>query len=228
MTIGTIECSSPSLDGSQIVVNGTSSVTPSVSIRLTVSSSSVAVLLDTGSGSSFHARDFSGTGVTDFDPTRGFQFSGPVTDTTPANGNPSLIGALASLTAHVDCAGQTPGSSTLAVTGTVAQGAASGSMTSVHVVCLTANTEVETFGLVQLSGAPAYTVVFAFSGRFTMDLLPSSGAAEFFMSTASASVTTSSTGATVSGDATESVAPGTAASMLHVTGQSTCGSSITP
>jgi hypothetical protein len=228
MTIGTIECSLPSLDGDEIVVNGTSAITPSISIRLTVSASSVVLLLDTGSGSSFHARDFSGTGVTGFDAASGVKFSGPVSETTPANASPSLIGSLKSIDGSVDCAGQTPGTSTLAISGTVPQGVAAGSMTSVHVVCFAANTEVETFGLINVGGTPAYAVVFAFSGRFTMDLLPSSGAGEFFTSNVSASVTTSSTAATISGDATESVAAGATASTLHVSGQSTCGSAITP
>jgi hypothetical protein len=132
------------------------------------------------------------------------------------------------MTGSVDCAGQTSGTSTLALSGTVAQGAASGSMTSVHVVCIPASGEVETFGLTQVGGTPNYAVVFAFSGRFTMDLVPPGGAAGFFTSTASASVATTATGATVDGDATESVATGATASTIHVTGQSTCGSSTTP
>ncbi len=228
MTISSIECSTPSVDGEEIVVNGTSSVTPSISIRLTVTASNVTVLLDTGSGTSFHARDFSGTGVTGFDAASGVQLSGPLTETTPANGSGGLIGAATHLTGSVDCAGQTPGSSTLAISGTVAQGAVSGGMTSVHVVCTPATNSVVTSGLTQVGGAPSLTVVFAFPGRFTMDLVPPSGPAEFFTSTATASVTATSTGATLNGDATELVAAGTTAVTIHVSGQSTCGSSTIP
>ncbi len=228
MTISTIECSYPSVSGEEIFVTGTLAASPGTSMHLTLSAGNVAVIMDTGSGTSFHAREFSGTGVTGFDAATGAQLDGPVTETTPATSNGTGIGRLTSISGSIDCAGQTPGTSTLAVSGTVTQGAASGSMTSVRVVCLPANNEVETFGLTQVGGAPNYTAVFAFSKQFTVDLVPPSGPAEFFTSAASASVTVAGTSATIDGDATESLAAGATASTIHVSGQSTCGSSITP
>jgi hypothetical protein len=226
MTIDTIECSDPSLSGEQIFVAGSPAASPSTSMHLTLAAGTVAIVLDTGSGSSFHARQFSGTGITGFDAAKGAQLSGPVTDTTPATSNTAGIGTLRSVAGTIDCAGQTPGSSTITISGTDSLGTVSGGITSVHVICLSTG-EVETFGLTQVAGAPASVIIFQFPGRFTMDFISAGGAAQFFTATG-VSVTTTSTGATVNGDATQSVAAGATPSTLHVAGQSTCGSAITP
>jgi len=226
MTIATVECSFPSVAGAEIFVTGSAATAPSTSVHVTVSSGSVAVVADSGSGTSFHARTFSGTGVTGFDAATGVQLNGPVTETTPSADNKAGIGNLTNVAGTISCAGQTPGTTTMVMTGTLTDGNVSGGITDAHVVCL--SNEAETLGVVQVGGAPAYTAIFSLAGRYTADVVPASGAAEFFISTASATSMPTTTGTTINGDATQQVSAGATAHTIHVSGQSTCGSSITP
>jgi hypothetical protein len=226
MTIATIECSFPSVAGAEIFVTGSPATGPSTSVHVTVSSGKVDVVADSGSGTSFHARTFSGTGVSGFDAATGVQLNGPVTETTPSDENTTGIGHLTTVGGTISCAGQTAGTTTMVMTGTLADGTVSGGITDVHVVCL--SNETETLGIVQIGGVPGYTAIFSLAGRFTADVVPTSGPAEFFVSAASATSMPTTTGTTINGDATQHVSAGATAHTIHVTGQSTCGSSITP
>ncbi|HEY6471219.1 MAG TPA: hypothetical protein VI434_15815 [Candidatus Dormibacteraeota bacterium] len=226
MTIDTIECSFPSIAGEEIFVTGRPATSAATSIHLTMTAGALAVIADTGSGTGFHARTFAGTGVTGFDAATGAQLSGPLTETTTSSDKGTGVGKITSITGTIRCAGQTTGSSTMVMSGTVAQGALSGGVTDVHVLCLV--NEAETLGLVQVGSASEYAVIFSLAGRFTVDLVPPTGSAAFFASTASATSAPTSTGTTVSGDATEQVMAGATAHTIHITGQSTCGSAIAP
>jgi hypothetical protein len=226
MTIDTVECSFPSIAGEEIFVTGSPATSSTTSIHLTLASSQLAVIADTGSGTSFHARTFAGTGVSGFDATTGAQLSGPLTETTTSSDKGTGVGKITSITGTISCAGQTPGTTTMVMTGTLAAGVVSGGITEVHVVCL--SNEAETLGIVQVGGAPAYTAIFSLAGKFTADVVPALGTADFFVSSASATSMPTTTGTTVDGDATQQVSAGAKAYTIHVTGQSTCGSSITP
>jgi hypothetical protein len=230
MHIDTVACSYPSVSGEQIFITGSPAASSATSIHLTLSSGSVAVVADTGSGTSFHARTFSGTGINGFDAATGAQLTGALTETTPSGDNVTGVGKLTSITGTISCAGQTPGSSTMTLTGTLAQGAASGPLTDARVICTTAagSPDDETFGIVQIGGSPELTIIFSLAGHFTVDLVPTPNMGEFFTSAASATSTPTAAGAMVGGDATEQVAAGATAHTIHVTGQSTCGSGITP
>ncbi len=226
MTIATIECSFPSVAGPEIFVTGSPATAPSTSIHLTLASGALAVVADTGSGTSFHARTFAGTGVSGFDAATGAQLSGSLTENTPSSDNVTGVGKISSITGTISCAGQTPGTTTMVMTGTLADGIVSGAITDVHVVCL--SNEAETLGVVQVGGSPAYAAIFSLAGKFTADVVPASGSSEFFVSTASAASMPTTSGTTINGDATQQVSAGATAHTIHVTGQSTCGSSITP
>ena len=226
MTIDTIECSFPSIAGEEIFVTGSPATSSATSIHLTMTAGALAVIADTGSGTSFHARTFAGTGVAGFDAATGAQLSGPLTETTTSSDKGTGVGKITSITGTINCAGQTTGSSTMVMSGAVAQGSASGAVSDVHVICLT--NEAETLGLIQVGTSSEYTVIFSLAGRFTVDLVPATGSAAFFASTASATSAPTATGTTVNGDATEQVAAGATAHTIHVSGQSTCGSAIAP
>ena len=226
MTIDTIECSFPSIAGEEIFVTGSPATSSTTSIHLTLTAAVLAVIADTGSGTSFHARTFAGTGVSGFDAATGAQLSGPLTETTTAADKGTGVGKITAITGTISCAGQTPGSSTMVMSGTVAQGVLSGGVRDVHVVCL--SNEAETLGLVQVGSSSEYTAIFSLAGKFTVDLVPATGSADFFVSTASATSTPTTTGTSISGDATQQVTAGTTAHTIHLSGQSTCGSAIAP
>lgn len=226
MTIDTVECSFPSVAGEELFVTGNPATSAGTSIHLTLIAGAVAVVADTGSGSSFHARTFSGTGVNGFDATTGAELSGPLTETTPSTDSVTGVGKITSVTGSIGCGGQTPGSSTMVMSGTLAQGSLSVGLTDARVICL--SNEAETLGVVQVGGAPAYTAIFSLPGRFTVDVVPASASAEFFVSAASAKSMPTTTGTTVNGDAAQQVTAGATAHTIHVSGQSTCGSAITP
>jgi hypothetical protein len=227
LTIDTIECSFPSIAGEEIFVTGSPSPSSATSIHLTLTGAALAVIADTGSGTSFHARTFAGTGVSGFDAATGAQLSGPLTETTTSSDKGTTgVGKITAVTGTISCAGQTPGSSTMVMSGTVAQGVLSGSVTDVHVVCL--SNEAETLGLVRVGSATEYTAIFSLAGKFTVDLVPATGSADFFVSTASATSTPTSTGTSISGKATQQVTAGTTAHTIHLSGESTCGSAIAP
>jgi hypothetical protein len=226
MTIDTIECSFPAVAGEEIFVTGSPAASSATSIHLTVTASAVAVVADTGAGTSFHVRTFSGSGVSGFDAATGAKLSGSVTETTPSADNPAGVGHITSLSATISCAGQTPGSTTMVMSGSVTAGSVSGGITDVHVVCMT--NEAETLGIVQVGGSPAFTAIFSLAGKYTVDLAPASAPVSFFVSTAAATSTPTATGTTVNGDATEQVSGGAIAHTIHVSGTSTCGSGITP
>jgi hypothetical protein len=226
MTIGTVECSFPSVAGEEIFVTGSPATAASTSIHLTLAPSLLGVVADSGSGTSFHARTFSGTGVSGFNAATGAQLSGSLTETTPSSDNTTGVGKISSITGTISCGGQTSGSTTMVMTGTLTDGNVSGGITDAHVVCL--SNEAETLGVVQVGGSPAYTAIFSLAGKFTADVVPASGSAEFFVSTGSATSTPTTTGTTIDGDAAQQVTAGATAHTIHITGQSTCGSSITP
>jgi hypothetical protein len=226
MAIDQIECSYPSVAGEEIFVTGSPATAAGTSIHLTLTAGSLAVVADIGSGSSFHARAFSGTGVNGFDAATGAQLSGPLTETTPSGDNVTGVGKITSITGTINCAGQTPGSSTMVISGTLAQGSLSGGLTDARVVCL--SNEAETFGIAQVGGSPQYTAIFSLPGQFTVDVVAAPGSAGFFVSTPSATSTPTTTGTSVTGDAAQQVTAGATAHTIHVSGQSTCGSAITP
>ena len=91
--------------------------------RVVVAAGKVSVRVAAGSGTEYRERDFEGTGVTGFDPATGAQIDSPLTETPLAAGqNPGSLGAITSIKGSVDCGNQTTGTSTVAVTGSTAEG----------------------------------------------------------------------------------------------------------
>jgi hypothetical protein len=220
-----IRCNMPSTSGLLINVIGQPG-DPNLSVYIDILPTSVSVRYDSGSGSTYAERNFSGAGVTSFDPGKGAQI-----DTTLAEvaggGNPGKLGVLASLKGSVDCGNQMPGSATLTFSGPTPKGDLSGGLLSANVEC-TSNTTygsaVSALGLVLVGGTQALAVVYISPN--TMSVALSTGS--FFRNTATATATLTSNGATVSGDLVEQSPPaGTTAHTIHLEGAVICGTTLT-
>lgn len=215
-----IDCDNPSLGGLVITLFG-STTTKDVSTTISLSPRGVSVTLDSGSGTTFTARTFSGTGVTGFDATKGTQLDGALTEAASAS-NPGSLPAITSIKGSVDCGNQMPGSSTLSLSGTVPDGAVSGPVDPIRVDCNPNATPatVHAVGVIKVGATPILLVFQATSAGFTAFLAPTTTTKQhFFMTTDRAAATISPTGAHVSGTAAES---GTTDS-LQISGDLVCG-----
>jgi len=221
-----IRCDFPASDGQmQITVLGQPS-DPNLSVYLFVEAGKVTVRYDSGSGSTYVERDFSGTGVTNFDAAKGAQIDTQLSEvaTTQAHGN---LGGLTSISGTTDCGNQLPGSSTLTFSGATLKGTISGGLNPVNVECVTGTTNgssVSVVGLVQVGSAPTYFIMSVSPGTFTA--YPVGGG--FFRKASTATATLTATGAHIDGDAVEQLAAGAtaAAHTIHVSGDVVCGTTI--
>jgi len=215
-----ISCQLPSLGGSIITIFGSTNRT-GVATTISLSSGSIAVTLDSGSGATFAAREFTGAGVTNFDAARGAQIDSPLQEVTTGSA-PGKVPAVRSIKGSVDCGNQTPGTSTLMLTGNAAELAVSGPIDPIRVDC-NPNAKpatVHAVGILNVGSRPVVIVFQATATGFTTFLAPTVTTLQhFYTNTDPTSATISPTGAHVSGSATES---GTA-NTLQVSGDLVCG-----
>jgi hypothetical protein len=215
-----VSCDNPSLGGLDISLLG-GTTTANVATTITITGQDVTVTLDSGSGATFAARTFKGTGVTGFDATKGVHFDGPLTE-VPSSSNPGTLPAITSITGTVDCGDQVPGSSTLTLSGTVPEGAVSGPIDQVRVDC-NPNAKpsyVHAIGIIWVGSTPVLLVFQANASGFTAFVVPTTTTKQhFFTNTDPSAATISPTGGHVSGTAAET---GTT-NRLHVSGDLVCG-----
>ena len=215
-----VSCDNPSLGGLDIALFG-STTTAGVATTITITGQGVTVTLDSGSGATFAARTFKGTGVTGFDATKGVHLDGPLTE-APSSSNPGALPAVTSITGTVDCGGQVPGSSTLTLSGTVPEGAVSGPIDPVRVDC-NPNAKpayVHAVGVIKVGSTPVLLVFQANATGFTAFVVPTTTTTQhFFTNTDPTAATLSATGGHVSGTAAETGTTDT----LQVSGDLVCG-----
>ena len=109
-----VTCSFPSLNGPEILLQvATADMKMGGFISLTASK--VFVRIGAGSGATYTQRNFSGSGVTNFDAGKGAQFNTQLIDDTPAGQNAGTIGTVVSLSGSVSCGNKTPGSGTITI-----------------------------------------------------------------------------------------------------------------
>ena len=221
-----IRCDFPASDGQMQITVLAQPSDPNLSVYLFVEAGKVTVRYDSGSGSTYVERDFSGTGVTNFDAAKGAQIDTQLSEvaTTQAHGN---LGGLTSISGTIDCGNQLPGSSTLTFSGATLKGTISGGLNPVNVECVTGTTNgssVSVVGLVQVGSEPTYFIMSVSPGTFTA--YPVGGG--FFRNTSTATATLTATGAHIDGDAVEQLAAGAtaAAHTIHVSGDVVCGTTI--
>ena len=135
-----VSCGGPGLDGSSITLGSLAPgqqdpAAPFFTIFLTAGK--VFVRVSTGSGTDFQVREFTGTGVSGFDAATGAKVDSPLSETTPAGSNKGTIGAVSAVKGSVDCGNFTPGTSSVKITGTTADGAVDASLDPALVTCTT-------------------------------------------------------------------------------------------
>jgi hypothetical protein len=198
---------------------------PNLSVYIFVQQGKVDVRYDSGSGSTYVERDFTGAGVTVFDPATGATLDSTLTEVaiTDAHGT---LGVLTSIKGAIDCGNQLPGSSALMVNGTTPKGAISGGLSPVNVECTSSTTygsAVSVDGIVQVGSTPYFAILYISPNSFTFF---ASGDA-YYRNTSTAVATLTATGAHIDGDAVEqNPATGKTATKVHVSGDVTCGTTV--
>jgi hypothetical protein len=218
-----VRCNFPDLDGVGIAVlavppDGTSLA------RIALRPGRVKVIVGTGDGPDYHERAFEGAGVTSIDPARHAVVDSTLTETAATTGSTKgSIGVLTSIKGSVECGDQTPGTSTVSLTGTTREGTlVSAVLDPVRVECdpTADGDELAASGLVQIGATKALVSIGLTSdGAVTVDEALPSGSHRY-VSAGTATVT--STGAHVRADVVEQNAP-PPAHRLHVEGDFTCG-----
>jgi hypothetical protein len=223
VTRAAIRCNFPSPDGTSYINVIGQPVDPNLSVYVNVSPGLVTVRFDSGSGATYVERDFTGTGVTNFDAAKGAQVDSKLTETTPPAHSP--LGVLTSISGSIDCGNQMPGTSTLTLTGSTAKGALSGGLSPVNVECApnAQGTYVSIIGVAQVASTGTLAVISISPGTASISLSNDG----FFRNTATAVATLTPTGAHVDADLLEqNPATGTKAQTIHMTGDAVCGTTV--
>jgi hypothetical protein len=215
-----VTCEEPSLGGLVISLFG-QTPSPNVSTTITLASGNLLVTLDSGSGTTFSARTFKGSGVTDFDAAKGAQIDSSLAEIS-SRSNPGTLPAVDAVKGRVDCGNQVPGSSTLTVAGSVPDGALSGPIDPIRVDC-NPNAKpatVHAIGLIKAGTTPVVLVFQATATGFTAYVVPTTTTKQhFYITTDPTAATISAKGGHVAGSATESGTTNT----IQVNGDLVCG-----
>ena len=218
--VGQIACNNPTTGGSVITIFGQATGKDVFSL-VTVEVGKVFVRLDSGSGTSYAERDFSGTGVSGFDAAKGARIDSPLSE-VPSAQKPGTLPSIDSIKGSVDCGNQLPGTSTLLLTAAVPEGPLNGPIDPIRVECNphAQPPQVRAVGLTMLGSTKVLVILQATGAGFTVFVVPTAATKQhFFASTDPATATLTSTGAHVSGSAAET---GTT-SKLQVRGDLVCG-----
>jgi hypothetical protein len=223
-----ILCLEPTLEGKSIEFSGVPQGQPAngLSVYATIHEGNLAVWVTNSSG----RRQFSGTGTTLFNPDRGVQLSGSLSETTPAGSKKGTVGAITSISGSVRCGNQTAGTSTVKVSGDTKEGAIDAVPSSVRVHCLSGASGyfVGIRGIVTIGGAPNLVTITLGEKALQLSQSAAGGtAAHFYVTQGQVGTAITSTGGHVDGDVAESVAAGGTAHKLHLKGDAQCGSSVT-
>jgi hypothetical protein len=222
-TIDTSEvtCSFPDVGGLQIAVLA-QSPDAQRTYRIAVTDREVSVHVDAGSGGTFFERNFTGPGVSGFDAATGARLDATVGSAAPTPGvEPGPIGALQSVEGTIDCADQTPGVSTVRITGDSPAGRYDAAALDPAVVeCYFSSGEVIVLGVAQAADTKMLVKVSVHDMALGLDEELVGTAPRRYSQPASASILTAD-GAHVAGDVTEQGA--SPAHVLHVEGDATCG-----
>jgi hypothetical protein len=228
VTVTTVDCNLPTPGGGlQIFVLGQFG-TGGPGLNMHISAGTLSVDVDTGAGTQFHSRSFSGSGLTSFDAAVGAQIDSQLTEITPSGNNTAGIGKLTSLSGSIDCGNQVPGTSTLILTGTTPDGLINGPLDPVRVGCNTSKQygkNVQASGVVSI-GTTRVTAIVNVTANYGFSVfLSGSGVAQYsFTSKDPAVASIVEGGAQISGDLAGGVAAGEGAPLtIHVVGAMACG-----
>jgi hypothetical protein len=234
LNVKSVSCGYPTPTGPQIIVFGQVG-TNGPFVQVFVLAGSALVRADTGSGTTFKMRTFTGSGITAFDGATGAQIQTTLTENTPSDVSGTGIGVISSISGKIDCANQQPGTATVVVTGTTPQGPMSGPLTSPKVTCTivdsgtAAGTYVGVVGLIQIGSTTVSVILY--SGVHQLSISESSTLGQaFFSDYKSTAVTLSANAAHISGDINYAGGgaspPPSPLFTLHVEGDATCGTTV--
>jgi hypothetical protein len=220
-----VTCRFPDVDGPRLSVFA-AAADPTLTYRITVGAEKVSIHVDGGAGPTFRERNFEGTGVTAFDAGRGAQLDTTLSEAAPTAGvEPGTLGTITALKGSIDCGDQTPGSSTITVTGDTPAGRYDASrLDPVVVECYFADEEVTVIGVAQAGDRKVLLMVSLSptDGVHVEEALTS--ATPRYYSSAPGSATLSANGGHADGDALDEDA--TSPYRLHVEGDAVCGTPI--
>jgi len=216
-----VRCSFPDVDGPSIAL--LSSSPSGLVFRVKVQSGKVTVLVTDSATPTPHERDFSGIGVTTFDPATGAQVDSALTETPTASSTPGDIGQLTGIKASANCAKQDPGTSTVTLSGNTPRGAVTNAaLGTARVECNPLGNEVSVVGIVNIGGANEFIDLGLRPDGVSVNKLVGDGNGQYESPPGAATVTDA--GAHVDGDA---AGQGAAAShVLHVQGDARCGTPV--
>jgi hypothetical protein len=217
-----VTCSFPSVDGLAISVFARAS-NPRYTYRLSVREDTVTVHVDSGAGETFRERNFQGTGVSGFDAARGARLDAELTETAPTPGvDAGAIGTVTGVRGTLDCGHQTPGSSTITVTGDTPTGRYEGArLDPVNVGCYPSAGEVTAIGIANAGPTRVLLLVSLDSdGIVTVEEAPPDVTPRYYGSDPGSATVTAS-GGTVAADVVEQDAE--RSHTLRIDGGLVCG-----
>jgi hypothetical protein len=224
----TIECNLPQADGSEILfLFCTTQGSSPVGVNVHISTTKIDVLLATGSGQNFTSREFSGSGVHNFDPAAGTQISSTLTEISAASAKRGTIGAVTSVKGTVDCGNQTVGSSTVIYSGSATEGAINGGASPFRVECdnTATNKSVSFTGVVKIGTTPVLFITTLTASSVTT-FMAGGGTPPIqhaYRLQATEAATLSGTGAHVTANLVETSATSGPPHTLHLEGDLVCG-----
>ena len=218
LTISGIRCQLPAVAGLTIAVFGTAP--NGVLAQVVLAIGSIAIRVYTGTGATATERNFGSSSLASFDAATGARLDTPLTPV--AGPNPAgTIGVVTAIKGSLDCGGQRPGTSTLVLSGTGADGAFGPAVNPVRVQCDTGPT-VQATGIVQVGGKAALALIAVRTGAFTL-FTSAGGQTHFYQAPATGVTALTATSARLDGDAVEAAAAGGTSHTIHVAGDLTCG-----
>jgi hypothetical protein len=216
-----VACSFPTLQGPEITIR-ISATNGSAGGFIDLTSSEVFVRIGAGSGAAYTQRNFSGSGVTNFDAATGAQFNAQLTDVSPAGQKKGTLGTITSISGSVSCGDKTPGSGTITITGTSTGGAISGPITSMLVNCQGGASFAIINGLTTVGSAPATLEIGGTPGGYFGSFQTAS--ASYFYSSAASGIYTPGNGHVIWNNAVMTqTGAGGAGHTITINGNATCG-----
>lgn len=220
-TLPVVQCNFPDPVGTVITVV-TAALDKSETVFVKVAPTGFLVRVTAGAAGNAGGRDFHGDSVAGFNPAKGAELSGAVTETTKAGAPTGSVPILKTVSGTIDCGGQTAGSGTVHLSGSLAEGAIDGDLDPIRVVCNPASgsgTQVVVTGIVEIGGTR--TLVAPIIGPTGLASLYVATPANHSLLAPTPIGTVSGQSATFDGD----VDGGAGVGRVHMSGQVTCGAS---
>jgi hypothetical protein len=224
-----ISCNNPTLTATDILFFAQSPDAKAV-VLITIQAASIGVSERAGQGATYTDREFSGTGVSTFDPARGAAFDSDLTIVPSPGSNPGTLGRITHVSGSIACGNQAIGSSTVVVTGSDAEGAINGPFDRFRSTCNHSSqygNSVSFVGILTAGTTPTFFIVnFPASGTATIFTSSQNPPAQHTYTSAKAgTLTVTTTGAHVDAVYVEVLASGSTATphMIHLVGDTICG-----